>query len=86
MVIEVALRALTKVNWVMAGICQNCAPAVTSPRHRLRAAALKRQVHWMVGKSTCGNGATGKNGIATSPTKPIAAISSDVAIGRSING
>jgi hypothetical protein len=39
----------------------------------------------MVGKSTCGRAATGKKGIATSPTKPIAAISSDVAIGRRMN-
>src|SRR5271169_4989742 len=40
----------------------------------------------MVGKSTCGRGATGRNGTDTSPTKPIAAISSEVATGRWMNG
>src|ERR1700722_806026 len=40
----------------------------------------------MVGKSTCGSGATGRNGTATSPTNPIAAIRSDVATGRWMNG
>src|SRR5882762_9472592 len=41
---------------------------------------------WMVGKSTCGRGATGSIGKVTMPIRQIAAISSDVAIGRSING
>src|SRR5262249_13833237 len=40
----------------------------------------------MVGKSTCGKGATGRNGYATRPTKPIAAIRSDVATGRRTKG
>jgi hypothetical protein len=40
----------------------------------------------MVGKSTCGKGATGSNGNATIPIKHTAAISSDVAIGRSMKG
>jgi hypothetical protein len=40
----------------------------------------------MVGKSTCGRGATGKNGYETSPTKPTAAISRAVAMGRRMNG
>ena len=37
---------------------------------------------WMVGKSTCGSGATGNSGNATMPTSASAAINSDVAIGR----
>ena len=37
---------------------------------------------WMVGKSTCGSGATGNSGKATMPTSASAAINSDVAIGR----
>ena len=40
----------------------------------------------MVGKSTCGRGATGKNGKATSPTNAIAAINDEVATGRSMKG
>ena len=41
---------------------------------------------WMVGKSTCGSGATGSNGKATMPTSASAAISSEVAIGRRMKG
>src|SRR5882757_277459 len=41
---------------------------------------------WMVGKSTCGNGATGSNGNATIPSNKIPAINRDVAIGRLMNG
>ena len=41
---------------------------------------------WMVGKSTCGSGATGNSGKATMPHRQIAAINSEVAIGRSIKG
>ena len=40
----------------------------------------------MVGKSTCGSGATGRNGKATRPTKASAAISSVVATGRRMKG
>ena len=40
----------------------------------------------MVGKSTCGSGATGRNGNETMPTKASAAIISVVATGRRMNG
>jgi hypothetical protein len=40
----------------------------------------------MVGKSTCGNGATGKNGYDIAPTRSTPTISSEVAIGRCMNG
>ncbi len=43
-------------------------------------------VIWMVGKSTCGSGATGRDGNATMPTKAKAAINSVVAIGRRMKG
>ena len=43
-------------------------------------------VTWMVGKSICGREATGRNGKAAIPTNAMAAMSSEVAIGRRING
>ena len=41
---------------------------------------------WMVGKSTCGSGATGSSGNATIPTRASAPISREVAIGRRMKG
>jgi hypothetical protein len=43
-------------------------------------------VTWMVGKSTCGSGATGRNGNDTRPAKASAAIISAVATGRRMKG
>ena len=40
----------------------------------------------MVGKSTCGNGATGRNRKATAPASKIASEMSEVATGRRMNG
>ena len=40
----------------------------------------------MVGNSTCGSGATGSNGKATSPTNRIPPMIREVAIGRRTNG
>jgi len=40
----------------------------------------------MVGKSTCGSGATGKNLKATAPERKIATVINDVATGRRIKG
>src|SRR5260370_813391 len=40
----------------------------------------------MVGKSTCGNGATGKKRNATRPERRIANVISEVATGRRMNG
>ena len=84
MVIDVALIALAEVNWVTPGICPNCRSSGAATDAAMVSALAPRSVTltWMVGKSTCGRGATGKKGIATSPTKPIAAIRSDVATGR----
>ena len=41
---------------------------------------------WMVGKSTCGSGATGSIGKATIPTRRIPAIRSEVATGLRMKG
>src|SRR5258708_6010242 len=41
---------------------------------------------WIVGKSTCGSGATGRDPNATTPTSTRPSISSEVAIGRTIKG
>jgi hypothetical protein len=43
-------------------------------------------VTWIVGKSICGNDATGRNGNAAIPMNATAAISSEVATGRRMNG
>src|SRR6202047_1351731 len=40
----------------------------------------------MVGKSTCGNGATGKNLNAIAPERKMAMVTSEVATGRRIKG
>jgi hypothetical protein len=40
----------------------------------------------MVGKSTCGSGATGSSGKATKPTKSTPAIRREVAIGLCMKG
>jgi len=40
---------------------------------------------WMVGKSTCGNGATGSIDQVTTPDRKSAAASSEVPIGLRIN-
>ncbi len=40
----------------------------------------------IVGKSTCGSGATGSDGNATSPTRSMASMISVVAIGRRMKG
>jgi hypothetical protein len=40
----------------------------------------------MVGKSTCGRGATGRKGTATNPANPIAAINNEAAMGRRMKG
>ena len=43
-------------------------------------------VTWIVGKSTCGNGATGNSRNAAMPTSATALISSEVATGRRMKG
>src|SRR5262249_6749994 len=87
-VIEVEPSVLVDVIWVTPEICPNrrssgCATvaAMTSGLAPGNCACTE-----MVGKSTCGSGATGSSGNATSPTIASAAISSEVAIGRRMKG
>ena len=55
-------------------------------RHRVGEAPGSEAETVMVGKSTCGRGATGSDGNATRPTRSTATISSVVAIGRWMKG
>ena len=88
MTIVVAPSALNEVSWLTPGICANCrsSGAATDEAMVSALAPWKLAVTWMVGKSTCGNGATGRNGKETRPTKASAVISSVVATGRRMNG
>jgi hypothetical protein len=77
-VIEVEFSALTEVNWATPGICPNCRSRGAATEAAIVSALAPCNVAFtdMVGKSTCGSGATGRNGTETIPTNPIAAISS----------
>ena len=88
MTIVVAPSALNDVICVTPGICANCRSSGAATEVAMVSALAPCQVAvtWMVGKSTCGSGATGRNGKAAMPTKATAAISSVVAIGRRMNG
>ena len=88
MTIVVAPSALSEVICVMPAICANCRSSGVATDDAIVSALAPCQVAvtWMVGKSTCGSGATGRNGKAAMPTNAIAAISSEVATGRRMNG
>ena len=66
---------LVEPNWLVEVICVDAgdAPELTFQRrghrgsHRLRTGAGQRAPTWIVGKSTCGSGATGSNTIAQRP-------------------
>ena len=64
MTIVVAPSALNDVNWLTPGICANCrsSGAATDVAMVSALAPCQLAVTWMVGKSTCGSGATGRNG------------------------
>ncbi len=64
MTIVVAPRVLCDVIWVMPAICPNCrsSGAATEVAMVSALAPAKVTCTWMVGKSTCGSGATGRNG------------------------
>src|ERR1700733_5000194 len=66
-------------NWVSSGVATE--DAIVSGL-----APGSDELTWMVGKSTCGSGATGSSGNATMPTSSTPAISSDVAMGRLMKG
>src|SRR5439155_496211 len=80
----VAPSALCEVIWVMPGTCANCRSkgAATDVAMVSALAPCQLAVTWMVGKSTWGSGATGRNGNDAMPTNATAAISSLVATAR----
>ncbi len=75
---------LCDVICAMPAIWPNCCSrgAATDVAMVSALAPVQVVVIWMVGKSTCGSGATGRNGNETMPTKATAAINSVVATGR----
>ncbi len=79
---------LVDVICVMPAIWPNCCSSGAATEVAMVSALAPAQVVviWMVGKSTCGSGATGRNGNDTMPTKASAAINSVVATGRRMNG
>ena len=86
--ISIAPSALSEVSWVMPEICENCRSSGAATDAAMVSALAPGSVActWMVGKSTCGSDATGRNGKAAMPTNATAAISSEVATGRWMNG
>src|SRR5258708_1453747 len=81
-------RPLEEVIWVTPAMRPNCrsrgvatAEAMVSGLAPGRAAPTP-----MVGKSTCGNGATGRKRNATAPERNMAKVRSDVATGRRTKG
>ena len=79
---------LSDVNWVMPEIWENwrSSGAATDAAMVSALAPARNAVTWTVGKSICGKEATGRNGNAVSPTNAMAAVSSEVATGRWMNG
>jgi hypothetical protein len=79
---------LWEVSWVIPGICESWRSSGVATETAIVSALAPAMlaVTWMVGKSICGNDATGRNGNAASPTNATAAISSDVATGRRMKG
>ena len=88
MTIVVAPSVDCEVIWVMPGTWPNWRSSAAATEVAMVSALAPEKVActWMVGKSICGSGATGRNGKAAIPTKASAAISSEVAIGRRMNG
>ena len=88
MTIVDAPSELVDVICAIPAIWPNCSSsgAATEVAMVSALAPLHVAVIWMVGKSTCGSGATGRKGNETMPTNVSAAISSVVAIGRRIKG
>ncbi len=68
--IELTPRTLEEVICATPGIWANCfsSGVVTDDAMVTGSAPGSCVVTWMVGKSTCGSGATGRNGYATAPT------------------
>ena len=83
-----APSVLVEVIWVMPAICPNwrSSGCATADAMVSGLAPGSDAEMLMVGKSTCGNGATGRSGKATMPTSASAIIKSEVAIGRRMKG
>ena len=81
--IEVDPIELVDVIWAMPGICAICRSSgcATDDAMVSGLAPGSEAWTWIVGKSTCGSGATGSRGNATRPTNRIPAISNEVAMG-----
>src|SRR5262249_28921073 len=79
---------LSDVSWVTPAIWPNCRSngAATADAMVSALAPDSVAVTWMVGKSTWGNGAIGRNGNATSPTRASADMISEGATRRRIKG
>src|SRR5215472_9093167 len=79
---------LSEVNWVTPAIWPNWRSngAATEDAMVSALAPDSVAVTWMVGKSTWGNGAIGRNGNATIPTIASADMISEVATGRRMKG
>src|ERR1700760_1516137 len=88
MVIVVLLRMLVDVSCETPGICENWYSSGWATDEAMVSGLAPGRLAetWMVGKSICGNGATGSIGKATMPINRIPAINSEVAIGRLMNG
>src|ERR1700722_12657772 len=87
-VIELEPSELVEVSSVTPGMMENCrsSGAVTLEAMASALAPGSDAETWMVGKATCGNGATGSKGKATQPSASKPAASKVVPIGRRMNG
>src|ERR1700684_512884 len=81
-------KALVEVICVRPEICANCVSRGVATDEAMVSglAPGKLAETEMVGKSTCGSGATGSRGKTTRPTRKIPPINSEVAIGLRTNG
>src|SRR3954467_3685542 len=88
MVICVVPNTLEDVSSVTPGMAANCVSSGVATADAIVSGLAPGNFAdtWMVGKSTCGSGATGSIGNATIPIKSIPAISREVAIGLLMNG
>src|SRR5215471_10352638 len=75
---------LSEVSWVTPAIWPNWRSSGAATDEAIVSALAPDSVAvtWMVGKSTWGNGATGRNGNAASPSSASADMINDVATGR----
>src|SRR2546429_566089 len=87
-VMPVEPRPLEEVIWVMPAMRPNWrSRGVATAEAMVSGLAPGRPTPTeMVGKSTCGSGATGKNRKATTPERRMAKVISEVATGRRMKG